>query len=129
MRAFPVLVGVSLLLSACATAPPPGVVPRSQEPSPPPPTVTWVSEAPVHLTLGTSTDLSGTRGLAKAVVTVDRLIPDGVDAPDGFATPRTLRSELRDADFTRRFFGIWLSPQTSEPKLRQSLLGTALPRP
>jgi len=39
-----------------------------------------------------------------------------------------LRSELRDTDFTRRFFGIWLSPQTSEPKLRQSLLGAALPR-
>ena len=33
------------------------------------------------------------------------------------------RSEIRDADFARRFFGIWLSPQTSEPKLRQSLLG------
>lgn len=39
-----------------------------------------------------------------------------------------LRGELRDAEFTRRFFGIWLSPQTSEPKLRQSLLGTALPK-
>ena len=34
-----------------------------------------------------------------------------------------VRSEIRDADFARRFFGIWLSPQTSEPKLRQSLLG------
>ena len=40
----------------------------------------------------------------------------------------TLRGELRDAEFTRRFFGIWLAPQTSEPKLRQSLLGPALPR-
>jgi len=40
----------------------------------------------------------------------------------------TLRGELRDADFTRRFFGIWLSPQTSEPKLRQSLLGPAPPK-
>lgn len=38
------------------------------------------------------------------------------------------RGELRDAEFTRRFFGIWLSPQTSEPKLRQSLLGPALPK-
>lgn len=87
MRAFPVLVGVSLLLSACATAPPPGVVPRSQEPSPPPPTVTWVSEAPVHLTLGTSTDLSGTRGLAKAVVTVDR-ITEQAACPTKAATPK-----------------------------------------
>ena len=38
----------------------------------------------------------------------------------------TLRGELRDADFARRFFGIWLAPQTSEPGLRQSLLGPAL---
>jgi hypothetical protein len=33
------------------------------------------------------------------------------------------RGELRDADFARRFFGIWLAPQTSEPKLRSTLLG------
>lgn len=31
--------------------------------------------------------------------------------------------EVRDAEFTRRFFGIWLSPQTSEPGLRQQLVG------
>ncbi|MEO8058978.1 MAG: chalcone isomerase family protein [Burkholderiales bacterium] len=34
-----------------------------------------------------------------------------------------LLGEVREADFARRFFGIWLSPQTSEPKLRQALLG------
>ncbi len=34
-----------------------------------------------------------------------------------------LRGELRDAQFARLFFGIWLSPQTSEPALRQALLG------
>ena len=34
-----------------------------------------------------------------------------------------LQGELRDADFARRFFGIWLSAQTSEPKLRVALLG------
>jgi len=33
------------------------------------------------------------------------------------------RGEVRDADFARRFFGIWLSAQTSEPKLRAALLG------
>ena len=32
------------------------------------------------------------------------------------------RGEIRDADFARRFFGIWLSAQTSEPKLRTGLL-------
>ena len=35
----------------------------------------------------------------------------------------SLRGEVREPDFARRFFSIWLSPQTSEPKLRQALLG------
>ncbi len=34
-----------------------------------------------------------------------------------------LLGEVREADFALRFFSIWLSPQTSEPKLRQALLG------
>jgi Chalcone isomerase-like len=34
-----------------------------------------------------------------------------------------LRGEVREAAFAGRFFGIWLSPQTSEPRLRQALLG------
>ena len=34
-----------------------------------------------------------------------------------------LQGELRDADFARLFFGIWLSPRTSEPALREALLG------
>lgn len=33
--------------------------------------------------------------------------------------------EIRDTDFSRQFFGIWLSPKTSEPKLRLALLGKA----
>jgi hypothetical protein len=37
----------------------------------------------------------------------------------------TLRGEVADADFTRLFFGIWLSPRTSEPQLRTQLLGSA----
>lgn len=32
------------------------------------------------------------------------------------------RGEVRDAEFTRAFFSIWLSPRTSEPKLRLALL-------
>lgn len=32
------------------------------------------------------------------------------------------RGEVADADFARRFFGIWLAPQTSEPALRERLL-------
>lgn len=35
------------------------------------------------------------------------------------------RGELPDPEFARLFFGIWLSPQTSEPGLRQRLLGGA----
>ena len=34
------------------------------------------------------------------------------------------RGEIRDAAFARLFTGIWLSPRTSEPKLRQALLGS-----
>lgn len=33
------------------------------------------------------------------------------------------RGELRDVAFVPLFFGIWLSPRTSEPKLRQALIG------
>jgi hypothetical protein len=33
-----------------------------------------------------------------------------------------LRGEVADAEFTRLFFGIWLSPRTSDPQLRQQLL-------
>jgi hypothetical protein len=32
--------------------------------------------------------------------------------------------EVRDAAFARLFFGIWLSPRTSEPALRAALLGS-----
>lgn len=35
------------------------------------------------------------------------------------------RGEVRDAQFARLFFGIWLAPWTSEPKLRSALLGAA----
>lgn len=31
--------------------------------------------------------------------------------------------ELSDIELSKRFFGIWLSPQTSEPKMRLHLLG------
>lgn len=34
-----------------------------------------------------------------------------------------LRGELPDADFARLFFGIWLADKTSEPALRDALLG------
>jgi hypothetical protein len=36
-----------------------------------------------------------------------------------------LRGEVADAEFARLFFGIWLSPRTSDPQLRQQLLSGA----
>ena len=36
-----------------------------------------------------------------------------------------LRGEVAEPEFARLFFGIWLSPRTSEPRLRLQLLGTA----
>jgi hypothetical protein len=33
--------------------------------------------------------------------------------------------EVKDAEFSRRFFGIWLGSSTSDPALRQTLLGGA----
>ena len=35
------------------------------------------------------------------------------------------RAAMRDADFSRSFFGIWLSEATSEPQMRARLLGLA----
>jgi hypothetical protein len=35
-----------------------------------------------------------------------------------------LKGAVTDSEFARRFFGIWLSPQSSDPKLRTALLGT-----
>ena len=35
-----------------------------------------------------------------------------------------VRGQVDDPLFARLFFGIWLSPQTSEPALRQALLGS-----
>jgi hypothetical protein len=42
-----------------------------------------------------------------------------------------LLGEVRDAAFAQQFFGIWLSPQTSEPDMRRALLAqaNAAPRP
>jgi hypothetical protein len=78
-----------------------------------------------------TTDEQGERWLAA----MKQLFPDvakgdrltGVHRPGELARfffNGQLRGELRDAEFARRFFGIWLSERTSEPRLRRSLLGT-----
>ncbi len=33
-------------------------------------------------------------------------------------------ADIQDAEFAQLFFGIWLSERTSEPRLRQALLGS-----
>jgi len=33
------------------------------------------------------------------------------------------RRDIADPEFARLFMGIWLSDRTSEPKMRQALLG------
>ena len=66
-----------------------------------------------------------------------RVIPDikkgdrvlGENRPDVGAVFRVngqLSGEIRDVEFARLFFGIWLSPQTSEPTLRSALMAGAL---
>ena len=71
---------------------------------------------------------------ARCLATMRQIFPDvtsgdritGVLAAGGvarFFVNGQPRGEVRDAEFTRRFFGIWLAPSTSEPRLRASLLG------
>ena len=60
------------------------------------------------------------------VVAGDRLT--GVQRPGQsarFFLNGQFRGEVADADFARLFFGIWLSPRTSQPRLREQLLGRA----
>lgn len=44
-----------------------------------------------------------------------------------FLTNGQLTGEVRSAEFARLFFGIWLGPGTSEPGLRQALIGKSPP--
>lgn len=74
---------------------------------------------------------------AKAWITeMIRVVPNtragdrvtGVNRPGAgalFLLNGKLTGEIRDPEFARLFFGIWLSPKTSEPKLRSALLAGA----
>jgi hypothetical protein len=42
-----------------------------------------------------------------------------------FAFNGEVKGDVRDPEFARLFFGIWLSEKTSEPALRRALLGQA----
>lgn len=57
---------------------------------------------------------------------VDGLRITGVHLPGvgaQFYVDGRLRGSVDEPEFARRFFGIWLSPQTSDAKLRAALLG------
>ena len=63
------------------------------------------------------------RALFPDVKAGDRI--SGVHQPDlgaVFWCNGRLLGEIRDPVFAKRFFGIWLAPQTSQPQLRQRLL-------
>ena len=66
-----------------------------------------------------------------------RIIPDvkkgdrivGINVPGEGATfwvNGQRVGDIADAEFARLFFSIWLSPKTSQPKMRSSLLATAV---
>ena len=68
--------------------------------------------------------------------TMKRLFPDvhegdritGVQHPGAgarFFVDGRFRGEVADPQFARLFFGIWLSPRSSEPALRAALIGGA----
>ena len=70
------------------------------------------------------------RALFPDVRAGDRLT--GIHRPDmgvRFVLNGQPLGDIADAEFARRFFGIWLSPQTSEPKLRLALLQQVTPIP
>lgn len=66
------------------------------------------------------------RALFPDVKTGDRIT--GVHQPSTgavFWSNGRVLGEVRDPAFAKQFFGIWLSPQTSEPQLRRALLAQA----
>jgi hypothetical protein len=78
-------------------------------------------------------DFAADRG-ARWLATMKQLFPDIAPGDRLTGMQRTkieaqffhngvMRGSIADADFTRLFFGIWLSPRTSAPGLREQLLG------
>jgi hypothetical protein len=68
--------------------------------------------------------LAGMKQLFPDVKEGDRIT--GVNVPGlgaRFFVNGQLKGELRDPEFARLFFGIWLADSTSEPALRDALLG------
>ena len=69
--------------------------------------------------------LAAMTGLFPDVAEGDRLT--GLHRPGqavAFFSNARAAGEVRDAEFARRFIGIWLAPATSQPNLRQQLIGS-----
>ena len=80
--------------------------------------------------LGGMTDVQATQWLAQMrkifpdIAKGDRLV--GIHNPSVgavFTFNGKPVGEIKDPEFARLFFGIWLSPQSSEPQMRRELLG------
>jgi hypothetical protein len=80
--------------------------------------------------LGGMTDVQATQWLAQMrkifpdIAKGDRLV--GIHNPGVgavFIFNGKPAGEIKDPEFARLFFGIWLSPQSSEPQMRRELLG------
>ena len=83
----------------------------------------------------------GSFGTAREAVWLDAMLQTFADVQNGdrftgLHTPGAgarfwlngqARAPVRDAEFSRVFFGIWLADASSEPQLRASLLGHAAP--
>jgi hypothetical protein len=81
-------------------------------------------------TIGSISDAQAAQWLAQ----MEQLFPDvrsgdhllGLYSPTGeasFSLNGKPLGSVRDPEFARLFFGIWLSPQTSVPAMRRALLG------
>ncbi|MDR1079363.1 MAG: hypothetical protein LBL55_12085, partial [Propionibacteriaceae bacterium] len=88
MRAFLVSVAaaLTLALAGCAQVAPPGSTPDPSETPSESPSSTWLSEEPVSLVVGQAVDLSRTRGLPKAILSVNS-VTEHATCPSGAVGP------------------------------------------
>lgn len=79
----------------------------------------------------------GCKGISKKQLWLQQMVEIFPDVQDGttlvgikteegysrFYMDSEFKGEIKDTEFSQCFFGIWLSPRTSEPILRMNLLG------
>jgi Chalcone isomerase-like len=70
--------------------------------------------------------LTQMRNIFPDIAKGDRLV--GIHLPGvgaAFAFNGKPVGQIKDPEFAKQFFGIWLSPKTSQPQMRRDLLGTS----